>query len=1091
MWIVSWPRLALLCLVLSVSWSGLARAGAPVPAAEAGILLPNSGFEEDGGAGQPAGWALAPSSGGAAGALARSDGGAHGGKACLALRHAVPASTTVQSAEVPLEVGHLYRLSGWIRTEKAFTDPGQRYPTSLPACLGMASFPFTNHSPAVGGDSPWREVSVLFIATRGKDRVQLHLGRNGASSGTAWFDDLRLEPVENVGELVPAQTARWFGPAYRYDDRGWIFVHIQGEPYARGYQFGYLLGEEIAEYARKLSVRQNAQDPAAGWEILRLMTDALMFRRYEPEYQTEMKGIADGAAKSGARIGTRAVDALDIAVLNSVVDLGQLRDALPKTRTALTGINFLKNEDELQVRENNHKCSAFAATGSATADGRPVFGQLFMWNGYLGVHWDVLLDVQPARGHRFVMQTFPGGIHSGADFYISDAGLVVGETTVGQTPFHDGGTPQSNRIRKAIQYASSVDDFVKIMTDRNNGLYTNEWPFADVKTGEVGILLLGTEKWRLWRSSGKDFPAGLTDFYWCNNNAKDLEVRKEYAASPDNAPCDLAFRPWNRDLALVDFYRREKGKIDATAAVDFWATSPVNRPHACDGKVTTGEMADRLVFLAHAGKTTLREKFVGGRFVADLPGAQPHLSLGYSTASPVFLTERLQAAHAAAGEKPAEEKAPETDLAAVSEVSTVDRRLLWQNTIVPATPAENWLSAGSAAYWRLLQDMPKEGREAAPWLRDQLEGIRNACLYTMDREGDLPPLSATLRFDRYGDYQISRVKGTFALHQLRLMLGNAAFFRMMEAVHAELAGHTATTEDFLRAAEAAAGQPVRALALQWLERAGLPDPAVEAEAAEKSPGNWEVVVKVRQQGQPWRLFGAVDIEGQGKTWRRPCEVDGGETVLTFTVPERPLRVRFNAGADFPVVCGEFYTLGSFFEDFQHTRIVYGTSREIEANRTLAGRWQETVADVFSEVLPPLVKDCELREAERASCDLMVLGQAEDNTLTAELAGKIPGLEMGRNWFRWQGKTFARPDDGLLVVAANPWNPKKALYLFLANSAGQLYQMTKKWQVLPSWAVFRGDQVKEKGYHRVARFDRPLPAPERRPGTGNGTGQAAR
>ena len=71
------------------------------------------------------------------------------------------------------------------------------------------------------------------------------------------------------------------------------------------------------------------------------------------------------------------------------------------------------------------------------------------------------------------------------------------------------------------------------------------------------------------------------------------------------------------------------------------ASSPINRPHACDGKVTDAEMAEQLVFLAHYGKVTLREKFpaTGSRRMPDLPGAIPHLTLGYSTFSPIFIAE--------------------------------------------------------------------------------------------------------------------------------------------------------------------------------------------------------------------------------------------------------------------------------------------------------------------------------------------------------------------------------------------------------------------------------------------------------------------
>ncbi len=81
------------------------------------------------------------------------------------------------------------------------------------------------------------------------------------------------------------------------------------------------------------------------------------------------------------------------------------------------------------------------------------------------------------------------------------------------------------------------------------------------------------------------------------------------------------------------------------AGVELWATSPINRAHACDGKITTTEMAEEMVFLAHHGKVTLREKFPteGWRYLPNLPGAEPHLSLGYATISPIFVNERLQA----------------------------------------------------------------------------------------------------------------------------------------------------------------------------------------------------------------------------------------------------------------------------------------------------------------------------------------------------------------------------------------------------------------------------------------------------------------
>ncbi|RLE36314.1 MAG: hypothetical protein DRJ61_01105, partial [Acidobacteria bacterium] len=404
-----------------------------IPAVGAEIGVSNPGFEQLGADGSIVGWRLiAERSTDTAGLVPLTD-GVYTGVGAVGLEVGTQGRATVESDPVELEVGKLYRLSGWIRTIGAVSDPMTKYPTAVPACLTMASFPFTNHSPAVGGDADWTRVETLFIATQASDRVRLHLGFNGTARGSALFDDIRVDPVDDITEYIPMETVRWSGPGFRYDDKGWIFVHIEGEPFDRGHQYGSLVSGEIAEYIRKLGVLANGDDPEAGWEGLRFQADAIFLRKYDDEYLTEMKGIADGAAAAGAEAWGRTVDYRDIVTVNSVIDLGQWHNALKATPNSLTGQAFIAPDEEMAVDLDQHKCSAFAATGPATAGGQVVFGQIFMWGGFAGVHWNVICDVEPSTGHRLVYQTFPGGIHSSADFYLNEAGIVFGETTVMQT----------------------------------------------------------------------------------------------------------------------------------------------------------------------------------------------------------------------------------------------------------------------------------------------------------------------------------------------------------------------------------------------------------------------------------------------------------------------------------------------------------------------------------------------------------------------------------------------------------------------------------------------------------------------------------
>ena len=166
-----------------------------------------------------------------------------------------------------------------------------------------------------------------------------------------------------------------------------------------------------------------------------------------------MRGIAEGASDAGAKWQDRRIDLLDIVVANTTVEMGELPSAVATTPTGLEGLSF----DAPSYAGPKHDsvtdhCSAFAATGPATRDGKMVIGHVTWWPLTLAEQTNVMLDIKPATGHRMLIQSYPGGIESGTDWYQNDAGVVLTETTIDQTPFNPQGTPVAFRARKAIQY---------------------------------------------------------------------------------------------------------------------------------------------------------------------------------------------------------------------------------------------------------------------------------------------------------------------------------------------------------------------------------------------------------------------------------------------------------------------------------------------------------------------------------------------------------------------------------------------------------------------------------------------------------------
>ncbi|HEX2976958.1 MAG TPA: hypothetical protein VHO68_13555, partial [Bacteroidales bacterium] len=257
---------------------------------------------------------------------------------------------------------------------------------------------------------------------------------------------------------------------------------------------------------------------------------------------------------------------------------------------------------------------------------------------------------------------------------------------------------------------------------------------------------------------------------------------------------------------------------------------------------------------------------------------------------------------------------------------------------------------------------------------------------------------------------------------------------------------------------------------QWIERDDIPD--ISAKASAKQEGNeWKVDVSVQQKNTPYHFFSTVLIRTEKEQMIKKVEVNGENSSFSFLLKDKPVKVIFNYGNDIPVKNNNYYTFSNFTDDFSNCLIVYGTSRQIEANHTLALRFQKMAADKFTEILLPVKKDCEVSDEELSKNDIVILGNPSENTLMKRIADKL-SIKAGKDIFSWNGKTYGSSDDGLFVAYPNPFNNNKTVYLFVTNSSMQLYHMTKNFYRMPSWAIFKKDQIVEKGYHvpSICSFD---------------------
>lgn len=271
-----------------------------------------------------------------------------------------------------------------------------------------------------------------------------------------------------------------------YELNGWLYVSVRGSPRERGYAYGYLIADEMKKVQDMLQYIIY-QDYGRPWEYFieageKLLKHTIM--THFEEFYEEMVGVAEGLNAAGT---STTID--EIIAWNNYFLLTE---------------SWYSNKDEDGTKRNvrapggegggaQERCSAFMANGDWTQDGKIVVAHNNFSNFVDGQYARIVLDLKPSKGARMLIQGFPGWIWSGTDFFVTSKGIIGTETTIGGFLPFENNYPISCRIRQAMQYGTTLDDYVKILLDGNSGDYANSWLFGDTKTNEILRLELGLE----------------------------------------------------------------------------------------------------------------------------------------------------------------------------------------------------------------------------------------------------------------------------------------------------------------------------------------------------------------------------------------------------------------------------------------------------------------------------------------------------------------------------------------------------------------------------------------------------------------------
>jgi len=380
---------------------------------------------------------------------------------------------------------------------------------------------------------------------------------------------------------------------------GWKVIHVYGDAFSRGYSHGYLLREEMAKIPRILRFVVKHELEISQFTEYKSLCKRLVkpiIKTHFAELYEELQGMVMGANHE------------DVSV-----------DTLIEWNCVLSMYAYVEGK-----KRGDTRCSAFIATGDATTDGKIVMAHNTHSDFVSANTQNIIQYMTPTTGTPFVMQCAPGFIASGSDWFICANGMIGCECTIGdmrEKP--EFGYPYFCRIRMAMQYGNTIDEYVEKMLDNNAGDYACSWMFGNIHTNEIALLELGKHNYSLKRTyngvyygmnSVLDYKVRLLDtndkdLYdlstssGSRNSRLDFLLNKEYYGRLDrhNAKTILAD---HYDSYTNKTHRSERGLCSHNEVVNEDEEWDYSYPYGCtDGKVVDAKQAANMSFDGRFGSS--------------------------------------------------------------------------------------------------------------------------------------------------------------------------------------------------------------------------------------------------------------------------------------------------------------------------------------------------------------------------------------------------------------------------------------------------------------------------------------------------------
>ncbi len=390
-------------------------------------------------------------------------------------------------------------------------------------------------------------------------------------------------------------------------NHGWNFVEIDGTPAERGYAYGYLCARDFAEVQLML---QYVIPESFGYEWSQLVEwieddfGALVKKEYRESWD-ELHAIADGCNANGCTTSFAEILAWNLYCsipywFSSKAPQPRASDAGNAKEGGGRGGGSRHQRaawDQRFTKTPEDRCSAFMAVGEDwTSTGDIVCAHNSFTDFVDGQFLNYMVFVRPSAGYMFTMQTSPCWIWSGSDFFVTSAGIIGTETTFGGFWRYEKKHPIAFRIRRAMQFAKSLDEYCEVLLANNGGDYANAWLFGDIHGNEILRLELGLAFHSVERTKNGYF-IGFNAPY--DDRIRNLEIE-------NSGFYDIRRHQGARMVRLTQLMEKYQGRINLDVArliiADHYDVYLEKDHHPCSRTVCAHYEMDRREFMSQSDR---------------------------------------------------------------------------------------------------------------------------------------------------------------------------------------------------------------------------------------------------------------------------------------------------------------------------------------------------------------------------------------------------------------------------------------------------------------------------------------------------------